>query len=263
VKKTMKAALAAALVLGTTSVARADLTINGAVGLPLNPTAQLPEPNGARIQGNFYDLGEIGPFEFRHYGVYGAGRIGDTDLEISGGIERLDTDFDPEDETGFAIGGKYLFTRETDPIGVRIAAGAGYSRALLDNVHAYVVATKYLGNITGGGTGGRAPIAGHLGLRWDRFDPEGGDRSSQFSIYAGVEVPITRNGSFSFVGEIQSKNREDDTFAEDPEFPYSASIRFRPPGRPYSASIGVMRQGITADSGIFAQVGWTFDTGGL
>ena len=32
------------------------LTISGAVGLPLNPTAQIPAKGGARVQANYFDL---------------------------------------------------------------------------------------------------------------------------------------------------------------------------------------------------------------
>ncbi len=253
-KTTFKIAVAALAMLGTTSAARADLTLQGAVGLPLNPTAQIPLPGGVRVQANYFDLGESFGSDAQFYGLHAAGRLGER-LEINGGVSKLDSDgfFDDFDRTGFDIGAKYLFTRETDPAGVRIAAGAGYSRALLENTYAYVVGTKSFGR---GITGNSAPITGHLGLRYDRFDLGDGffdDDSNKLSVYGGVEVPFTRTGDFSFVGELQSKN-----FEGDSEFPYSASIRYRPVGQGLSASIGIQRQGILDDNGLFAQIGYSF-----
>jgi len=261
VKKTMKVALAATLMLSAASVARADQTINGAVGLPLNPTAQIPLPNGIRIQANYFDFDKDGGTKL--YGVYGAGRVGGLPLEINGGLEKLSSDFGPLDKSGIAIGAKYLLTRETDPVGVRIAAGVGYSRALLKNVHAYVVGTKYFGDVNTAG-GGRAPVIGHLGLRYDRFDADlgflGDDTSSKLSLYGGVEVPLTGNGDFSAIGELQTKNN---SFGGS-RVPFSASVRFRPgtgEDRPFSASLGVQRQGLFNESRLFGQVGYSFDTG--
>jgi len=261
VKKTMKAAVAATLILSAASVARADQTINGAVGLPLNPTAQIPLPNGVRVQANYFDLDKDA--DAKLYGVYGAGRIGDRPLEISGGLEKLSSDFEPIDDTGFSIGAKYLFSRETDPAGVRIAAGVGYSHSLLKNVHAYVVGTKYFGDVNTAG-GGRAPVIGHLGLRYDRFDADlgflGDDESSRLSLYGGVEVPITGDGDFTAVGELQSKNND----FHGSKIPYSASVRFRPgtgEDRPFSASLGIQRQGLFNETRLFGQVGYSFDTG--
>ena len=259
-KKTMKAALAATLMLSAASAVRADQTINGAVGLPLNPTAQIPLPNGVRIQANYFDLDN--DTESKLYGVYAAGRVGDLPLEISGGLDKLSSDFTDLDKSGLALGAKYLFTRETDPAGIRIAAGAGYSRALLKNVHAYVVGTKYFGDVNTA-DGGRAPVIGHVGLRYDRFDVDfgfGGDDSSRLSLYGGVEVPITGDGDFTAVGELQTKNNDFD----DAKIPYSLSVRFRPgtgEDRPFSASLGLQRQGLFSDSRLFGQVGYSFDTG--
>ena len=43
----------------TTEFTPKSLSITGAVGLPLNPTAQLPDADEVRVQGNYYDLGEV------------------------------------------------------------------------------------------------------------------------------------------------------------------------------------------------------------
>lgn len=238
-KNCFKVALATLALAGLGSAARADLTINGAVGLPLNPTAQIPQPGGVRLQGNYYDLGD----DYNDYATLAAGRIGKT-LELNGGYVKIDGN-GSLDRSGLALGAKYLFARESDPEGVRLAVGAGYDRALARQTYVYAVGTKYLGTVTGE----RVPISAHLGVRYDRF---GVRDSSKVSLYGGVEVPITSDGSFQAVGELQSKN------VDDGDTPYSASVRYRPKGRPFGASVGIARQGLTRDSGVFLQVGYTF-----
>ena len=241
-KNTSKIALATLALATVASGAKADLTLSGAVGLPLNPTAQIPQQGGgARIQGNYFDLGE----GVKDYGIVGATRVGDG-LEVNGGYTTIRGNGDKED--GLAIGAKYLFSRETDPVGVRLAVGAGYDRALARQTYAYGVATKYLGAVTGE----RVPISAHLGLRYDRFRDID---SNKVSVFAGVEVPVTRTGEVQAVGEFQSKNAEGGTT------PYSASLRYRPKGQPFGASVGYARQGLTSNGGIYAQIGYTFGGG--
>lgn len=240
--KMMQAAVAATLVLGAAGSARADLTVSGEVGLPLNPTAQIPAPGGIRLQGTYVNVD--GTF----YGLHAAGRIGDSPLEINGGFERVKNG---DSDNGFSIGAKYLITRETDPIGVRIAAGVGFSDALADNIRAYVVGTRAFGNPAAG----RPPITGHLGARLDRYDDNiGGGDDTRFSIFTGVEVPITVTGDFSFVGELGTK------VVDDGGTRYSAGVRYRPAGRPFGATVGFMRP--FGDTGFFAQIGYTFGGGG-
>lgn len=254
--KSFKAAIAAAVALGSlvgAQSAKADLTISGAVGLPLNPTAQIPDEGGIRLQGNYFDLGNPGGGNVKAYGLYAAGRVSDN-IEINGGIDKLDVGGGgPLDRTGGAIGAKYLITRESDPAGVRFAVGAGYDHALVKNAYVYGVASKYLGQLTDG----KAPITGHLGLRYDRFDFGGvGGDSKKLSVYAGAEVPVTKDGAFQVVGEIQSKNLE----GAGAKIPYSIAGRYRPKGQPFGLSLGWARQGLTTDSGFFVQVGYTFGT---
>ena len=165
-------------------------------------------------------------------------------IEISGGVERVDGG---NSETGIALGAKYLISRESEKPGVRLAAGLGYSKVLAENYHGYFVASKYLGQLREG----RTPITGHLGLRYDHFSDF--NDSDKVSVYGGVEVPFTREGDFSFVGELQSKN------VDGGDTPYSASLRYRPVGKGYSASVGFQRLGF-ADSGFFVQAGYTFNT---
>jgi hypothetical protein len=135
------------------------LTINGAVGNPLFPTAQIPAQGSWRIQGSYYDMGSLGNVkndssfdenfgDMSFYGIHAAGRPWKTPLEISIGVEKLrarghnvynaggftdSTEFTDLDKAGIAVGAKYLFTRNTDPLGLRIAGGAGFSQALLKN----------------------------------------------------------------------------------------------------------------------------------
>jgi len=235
-KNVFTVALAALALAGTTGAARADLTINGAVGLPLNPTAQIPEEGGARIQGNYYKLGN----GVENYGILGATRLGSS-LEVNGGYTRVDG---AGDRDGVALGAKYLFSRESDPAGVRFAVGAGYDHAFLKQTYVYGVASKYLGEAAEG----RIPVTGHLGVRYDKFKLVD---SNKASVFAGVEVPIVADGSVQAVGEIQSKN------VDGGKIPYSASVRYRPQGKPFGASIGVQRQG-AGRNGVFAQIGYTF-----
>lgn len=243
-------ALAAAALAGTLSApARADLTINGAVGLPLNPTARMPLPGGARIQANYFDLGTRFNSDAKFYGLYAATALGER-VEISGGVEKLKATnlLNGLDRTGVALGIKYLLYKPEDLTKVRVAIGAQYSRALVRKKSVYIVGTKYLGN----GDGSRVPIAAHLGVRYDRFDNDF-DTSNQASLYGGVEVPLTADNKFSVVGELQTKNQKDG------KFPYAASIRYQPQGTGFSASIGIARQGLLNDNGLFAQIGYSFD----
>jgi hypothetical protein len=245
-KTTYKAVLAVLALAGATSAAHADLTHQGAVGLPLNPTAQIPPPNSVRVQADYFDLGGNADF----IGLHGATRVGGR-LEINGGVSRLDNGgLFGDDDTDFDIGAKYLFTRESDA-GVRLAAGVGHSRVFARNTYAYLVGTKSFGR---GIAEGRAPITGHLGVRWDRFKFLG-ISDSKASVYGGIEVPFSRTGDLAFVGELQSKR------FDGGRSPYSASIRYRQPGKGFSLSAGIQRIGITSDSEWFAQVGYTFGEG--
>lgn len=231
------------------------LTINGAVGLPLNPTAQIPAKGGARVQANYFDLFSSPTTDASFYGLYAATRVGDAPLEISVGIEKLSADNDvlDIDRTGFAVGAKYLISSEDDdPEAVRIAVGVGYSSALYKNTHAYAVASKAF-------SAGTRVVTGHLGIRYDRFSILDFD-SSKASLYGGVEVPIDRRGRFNLVGELASKNASSELGGASP---YSVSLRYQNDNG-FAASAGIARQGVLSnfvdDGGgrVFAQVGKTF-----
>lgn len=261
--KLLQATLAVAALTAASGAAHADLTISGAVGLPLNPTAQIPQRGGPRVQVNFSDLGSgrglTGNGDLNIGGLYAAARVGSR-LELNGGLERLNGDqfLNPLDQTNIAIGAKYLLTRQTEGAGralggTRVAVGAGYSRALLRNTYGYIVASKDFGKLS---AAGRPNGVGHLGLRYDDFSASGllpGRDAGKASLYGGVEVPIDARGRLTAVGELQSKNASFGTSA----FPYSASARYRTT-RGFSASLGVLREGITGEAGPFAQIGKTF-----
>jgi len=277
-KQMLKAALAAAMIVGTVQVSHAQemaavatasdsvvghsgLTISGAVGLPLNPTANVPDAGGVRVQANYFDLGGEDAFDssLKLYGIYAAGSISNR-LEISGGVEKLRASSDLNvfedafDNSGVALGAKYQLYRSEggDTFG---AVGAGYSRALHKNSFVYAVGTHAF-------TVGERAVFGHLGLRYDRFEIDGAGLdldSSKVSVFAGAEVPIDRRGRFNLVGEIQSKNANDDLAGSTP---YSLSLRYQTP-RGLAASVGIARQGVLADAldddnGLFAQIGYTF-----
>lgn len=254
-QKTLQGAAVVAAFVASASVAKADLTLNGAVGLPLNPTAQIPVKDAVQVQANYFDLGQSG-FKNQAYGVYGAGQVADG-VEISGGIERLDSDADPLTRTGVALGAKYLFTHNSEPSKVQFAAGVGYSRSIFNNIFVYGVASKAFNS-----SGDRAPIIGHLGVRYDRFDFNylGGPKSDKTSVYGGVEIPFTSKGDFSFVGELQSKVVE----FNGAKAPYSAGLRYHGVDNGFSATVGIQRRPIafTNSSRLFAQVGYAFGTHG-
>lgn len=294
--KNVKAALTAAVVLGSVGIAHAqvggtaytyngsyagtsygeevpsvikanELTVNGAVGLPLNPTAQIPDKGQWRVQGSYYDLGSLdsGPnnYDQKTYGVHAAGRLGNLPVEINVGISKFNADAsgpgyasdDPLDldGTGFSIGAKYQIWRNEDGTGMA-SIGLGYDKNLYDNLYAYIVASKAFTN---------RHIVGHLGLRYDHYKINGVS-SSQPSVFVGAEVPLDKKGRLALVGELQSKNAadtgENDSFGG--QMPYSLSLRMASENG-FSASVGIQRQGALSkflddSSGLFFQLGKSF-----
>jgi len=249
-KHTWKAALAVATIamIGTAGAAKADLNISGETGLILNPTAEIVKKGHPQVQANYY--GFQGDYSEKSYGLYGAIQAADK-LEINGGVDTFKSDDPAWDYSGFAIGAKYQLLNQRDK-GFDLAVGAGYDKGLQRNEHVYIAATKAFEN-----SGHRAPIKGTVGLRWDSFRlGNDSDRDSKSSVYAGVQLPITRTGEFSLVGEIQSKN------VDDGSMPYAIGVRYHPRGQAFSVSAGIQRQGIDSgygqDSRLFVQAGYTF-----
>ena len=246
-----------------------SLTINGAVGLPLNPTAQIMPKGSARVQANYYQLWKnddaLADADSKLYGVAGATAISDR-VEVSIGYQKqsvsgsgplsgaIENAFD---DSGVTAGIKFLVNSPKNPESVRFAVGAGYSKALYKNTHVYAVASK-------GIQAGDRLINAHLGLRYDRFKVNGGFaggevKSSKVSAFAGAEIPIDRQGNFSLVGEVQTKNANSDLGGRAP---FSLALRYRNSSG-FSASAGIMRQGVLADivetdTGLFVQLGKDF-----
>lgn len=233
---------------------------------------------------NEQEIGDARLFRIR------ASRAVGSRWELGGGIEQLkirnarlegpgeidDFDFRDLDGAGVSFNAKYQAWRNRSG-DTLISVGGGYSHATFRNLNLYIVGTKSVG-------GDHRPMLLHLGMRYDHFKVRGIDRyqappnspsvdyrfaetSSKASIFLGAEVPLDRRERFSLVGEIGSKNSEDLNFGDfdfgpgfgsrlATKFPYSLSIRYQ--GNGWVGNLGVMRQGVTASSGIFAQVGKAF-----
>lgn len=262
-KATVAALAATAALSAAGGTAHADLNVFGEVGLPQNPTAQIPEQGGARVQANYYKLYDVNSgglsADGKLYSIVGAFRAGDN-VEVSGGIHRLKSNFNflgtssDNSDTGFSLGAKYLFTRESDPAKVRLAVGAGlFDIDQVKGQHVYGVASKSLNNPVDG----KLPITGHLGIRYDRFDPSNASTSDKFSAFVGAEVPLTANGQFQVVGEAGTKQ------VDGGKAPYSLALRYRPVQKPLGITAGIARSGVfnnfgDSDPQLFVQVGYTF-----
>ncbi len=249
-KTIFKVALATLTIAGTSGLAHADLNYNGEVGLPINPTAQVPQQGGVRLQGNYYDLGSSTNF----YSVGVAVRpSAKAPFEINGAVNYLDANgVSSGSKTRFSVGAKYLFTRETDKLGVRLAAGVGYSEVTtLQNTRGYLVASKSFGNAT---NETNPSIIGHLGVRYDHYQVKGFSGSTnRASVFAGAEVPLTRTGEVQAVGEFGTKT------IKGGSAPYSLGLRYRAAEQPFGATVGIQRSGFAGNDGrIFVQVGYTF-----
>ena len=260
-KHTWKAALAVATVamIGTAGAAKADLNISGETGLILNPTAEIVQKGHPQVQANYYDFD--GGDNDKVYGIYGAFQAADK-LEISGGITKFRSDYEPWDRSGIAIGAKYQLLNHKDK-GFDLAVGAGYDHGFQRNTHIYAAATKAFRS-----GADRASVIGTLGVRWDHFKDGDDSTSSQASVYAGVQVPITRTGELSVIGEIQSKNLSSSYVSYEwgssynAKFPYALGLRYQPKGQAFSVTAGVQRQGFdtpwTTSPKLFVQAGYTF-----
>jgi hypothetical protein len=248
-KHTWKVAVAAAALVGTASIAKADLNLSGETGLILNPTAQIVQKGHPQIQANYYDFSS--EYKDKIYGLYGAIQAADK-LEISAGVDKFHS-IDDYERSGFALGAKYQLLKQSDK-GFDLAVGAGYDGGLQRNYHVYAAATKAFGS-----NSNRAPIEGTLGVRWDRFTLGGdSDHNSKTSVYAGVQVPVTRKGELSLIGEAQSKNIDEDAA----KIPYALGVRYHPVNQSFSVSAGIQRQGFDTpyenSAKLFVQVGYTF-----
>jgi hypothetical protein len=195
--------------------------------------------------------------------------------------EQVSIDTSNLDDAGLTLGAKFLLVGNGDTRKLNLAIGGGHNRSLLRNTFAYVVASTSIADFKG------RPVRFHLGARYDRFRAEpvnfpvlagnvnfntdfnlGGSaggfitvnnlagrlNSKRSSVYSGVEIPLSRTGTYSFVGEIQSKT----TNFPGAESPYSVALRYTPRGERSFATLGAARSGITGDTGFFGQIGYRF-----
>ncbi len=246
-----KTVVAAAILAMSGGAAHADLDVNGAVGLPLNPTANLP--NGTVVQADYTDLGSAGGGSWKEYAGHVATSPSDR-LEINGGLEHSRASFGlaPLDKNvDFALGAKYLIT-SPDKTSIKAAAGIGYDYILAKDTYGYLVGTVPLGALISGGL----PAQGHIGLRYDQFsfDSLGLGKSNKASLYAGVESPVTHDGAFSVAAELQSKNNDFGAAAT----PYSIEVRYNPIGQNFYVGAGLARQGLTGTNGAIVKIGYKF-----
>jgi len=249
-KHTWKAALAAIAVIGTAQVAKADLTLDGQTGLFLNPTAAVAAKGSPEIQANYQRLSTLGT-HFNTYGIGGAIGVADK-LELSGNYSR--TSVEGYHDNSWRAGAKYQLLQRADK-GFDLAVGGNFGNeglveGDLDHYNVYVAGTKAFNT-----SSNRAPIEGTLGLRWDRFSVPG-ESTSKFSVYAGAQVPLTRTGEFSLVGEVGSK------IIDEAETPYALGVRYQPNNSGLSVGVGFGRpnllNSVFGGTSWFAQVGYQF-----
>lgn len=215
----------------TESKPNSHLSLNGPVGLTLNPTAELPASHEVRVQLDSFHFGkldndsegffagiagftptddELGEFEMTSLHI--ATRLAKSRLEINGGVEKMRAgrgqagtgfffifplevrvDHDDMNKTRPAIGLKYLVLGdEAEPSSLRVAVGGGYNPALFGNTHAYVVASKPIK------IGGRF-VKVHMGGRYDRFTFE----SHLVNTFFGEQNFEDRSRKFSVFSGIE------------------------------------------------------------
>jgi hypothetical protein len=264
-KNTWKVAVAAAALIGTASVARADLTLSGQTGLFSNPTAEIVSKKGPEIVGEYLHNSEDGD-RTNTYDINGAFQAADK-LELNGGYGHDSIHYNYAGETGTAnwwhIGGKYQIFNQNEK-GFALAAGADYSHyhenykyySADDGSYAekdyllYLAATKAFTH------GDRAAVKGTLGLRWDKYDGSYNDGYSQsdskVSVYGGVEVPLTRTGQLSAIGELGSKRYDDGDTVWD------LGLRYHPKNSGLSVGAGFGDPWSWGGSTWFAQIGYQF-----
>jgi hypothetical protein len=252
-KNTWKVAVAAAALVGTASVARADLTLDGQTGLFTNPTAEIVKKGAPEVQVNYDRLSAEG----EHLSDIGVGfAFSPVDkLELSANTNRISVE--GEHIATSRLGLKYQFVNQADK-GLDVAAGLNYGNFEgLDQWTLYAAATKGFKI-----SHNLAPVKGTLGVRWDRFS-EYTLSESKGSIYGGVEVPLTRDGRFSLTGELGSK------VFDYSQSTYAIGLRYHPKSSGFSVGAGYGR---IANTGIgllasaegvgyhnfFIQAGYTF-----
>lgn len=228
--------LTAVVACGISTAAHADLTLNGASGMFLNPDARINSGLVPQVQGNYNDLGNGG----KSYGLYGAIGLG-SKTEVGAGVGHLNTN--GNSKSGIAVNIKQSLIG-VPGVGTNIAYGAGFDGIHYNDLYGYVAGTQDFGSkLTGHG------LSATLGLRWDRFGSQ--IDSTKTSIYGGVDLQL--NSKLHLIGELQSRNTKYDTPS-----PYAIGVR-------YSAlhgitlGAGIQRTGWDGDNGrFFLQAGYKF-----
>lgn len=250
-KHTWKVALAVAVLAGSAGVAKADLTLEGQTGLFLNPTAEIAKKGAPEISVSYVRNTDDG-YKEKEYGIYGAIQAADR-LELSAGYHHYMNDTYDYSGNTWHIGGKYQILNQKDK-GFDLAAGADYGRynesgdSYSENYYLlYLAATKSFQT-----SSDRAPIQGTVGLRWDKSTYNDGYPSdSKASVYAGVQVPVTRTGEVSLIGELGSKQYDGG------ESIYAIGVRYHPKNTGLSLGVGYGRPWGYGHA-LFAQVGYAF-----
>jgi hypothetical protein len=250
-KNTWKVAVAAAALIGTASVAKADLTLDGQTGLFINPTAEVATKNSPEIQVNYQRLSGYGE-HVNQYGIGGAIGLADK-LELNGNYERLSAS--GEHINDWRIGGKYQVLNQKEK-GFGLAVGGGYGQIQeygehVNHYNLFVAGTKAFNT-----SSNRAPVEGTLGLRWDRLSAYG-ESESKFSVYAGAQVPLTRTGEVSLIGEVGSK------MFDGLSTPYAIGVRYQPKQSGFNIGAGFGRPSFISqepglNSTFFVQAGYQF-----
>lgn len=235
-KMLTKVLLTATAALGLGTAAHADLTLNGASGMFLNPDARINSSLVPQIQANYNDFDDGA----KSYGLYGAIGLGGK-TEIGGGVGYLKTPGDSD--TGFAVNIKQSLIG-VPGVGTNVAIGAGYDDIHSGNLFGYVAATQNFGSrLTGHG------LSATLGLRWDRFGKD--IDSTKASVYGGVDFAISNK--LHLIGELQSRNTKYDSPS-----PYAIGVRYSPLNG-FTLGAGIQRTGWSGSDGeFFLQAGYKF-----
>jgi hypothetical protein len=233
-KNTWKVAVAAVALMGSASVAKADITLSGPTGLFLNPTAQIAPKDAPEVAVDYQRYSENG-FHSNAIGIAGAIQLADK-LELNGGFHHFggDSDFDQ-----WNIGAKYRILSQSEK-GIGVAVGADYSAFTDGGGHdfdVYAAGTKAF-NVNNG----RTPIQGTLGVRYN--DNDGGN--SKVDVFAGVAVPLTRTGEFSLIGELGTSR------VDHGDSDYALGVRYHPQGSAFNVGAGIARHTL------FLQAGYQF-----
>lgn len=264
------------LLLGCAGIANAHVTLNGASGLFINPTADVMPLGTFEVNGNYQrdslesgrqsetigDPGNpdcFGVTSDPGCGVYTvtsdpsisqptSGRTTHSNsYALSGAIGIADK---LELNGGYHrmrwakkwnIGGKYQVAQLKD---TKIAVGGDYNKWTKGGGHladVYAAATHSFPT-----QHSNAPIEGTLGLRYNDFT-----EGNKVDVFGGVKVPFTRKGDFRLIGELGSK-RYDGGKSQ-----YAVGVDYLSPDRNFNVGVGFGRHALTdSKHTVFLQLGY-------